>query len=341
MSMAVLIQGSTPLAGWLAAKLHPGYRVTWLADETIQARIQAKGVQIEGRIVSDLNIITALKDIGKPDVILLAMPGWALANAVLRLRNHIALDESPPVMVSMQIGVGGLQRVESVFGTDHTLTAVPTRKFRFAIDARGETLYELILPDDFGGVAVQSNHPYTQMILDLMSEAGFTAKPGRRDSILWSSVFWGIQGNALSAILDIAPEQIYNDPNLFEIEHQQLVEALGIIRKLNVPLITLPDVNVPLMARQTEWIPRSLLSYFLKDCLRPPLLQDELRGQNGRSEAAYLNGAVAVHADQMDLRTPVNHALALITTDIAEGRVLWSQYKDNPEMLHVTLRLAR
>jgi ketopantoate reductase len=218
------------------------------------------------------------------------------------------------------MGRGSRQTIDALFGTGHGLVGL----------ALGDE--RLVLADD---------HPQTNAVAALMTAAGFTVTTARAESIEWSSVFWGIQGNAISAILDIAPELIYDDPSLFAIEHAQLVEAYGIIRQTGTPLIRLPGVNVPAMARQLGWIPRRWAARFLRKHPRPPSLRDELTKKSGRSDAAYLNGAIALRADEANLRAPVNHALALIVTDIAEGRAMWSQYQQNPALLQATIRLAR
>lgn len=256
----------------------------------------------------------------QPEVVLLAAHSWQTASLVTQLRTALPLDATPPTIVSLQTGRGNRQTVNAMFGAGHALAGT--------VGADGG----LILADD---------HPQAASISALLKGAGFTVDNAPADSIEWSSVFWGLQANAISAILDIPPENVYDDPALFTIEQAQLLEALGIIRASGATLIDLPGVHVRAMARQLGWIPRRWLARFLRQHPRPPSLREELSQQKGRSEAAYLNGAIALQADNLKLRAFVNHALALTVTDIAEGRALWSQYKGNPSLLEATIRLAR
>jgi ketopantoate reductase len=260
------------------------------------------------------------REAASPEVVLLAGYAWQTAAVVTELRASTPLDGVPPTIVCLQMGRGSRQTIDALFGTGHALVG-------------------LVLGDE--RLMLAEDHPQTDAVSALMTAAGFTVTHAHANSIEWSSVFWGIQGNAISAILDIAPEQIYDAPALFAIEHAQLVEAYGIIRQTGTPLIRLPGVNVPAMARQLGWIPRRWAARFLRKHPRPPSLRDELTQKSGRSDAAYLNGAIALRADEANLRAPVNHALALIVTDIAEGRAMWSQYQQNPALLEATIRLAR
>ena len=256
----------------------------------------------------------------QPEVVLLAAQSWQTASLVTQLRTALPFDATLPVIVSLQTGRGNRQTIDAIFGAGHGLVGT--------VGADGG----LILADD---------HPQSATVAALLKRAGFTVTGAPADSIEWSSVFWGLQANAISAILDIPPENVYDDPALFAIEHAQLLEALGIIRASGARLIDLPGVKVRAMARQAGWIPRQWLARLLRKYPRPPSLREELSQQKRRSEAAYLNGAIALRADELRLRAPVNHALALTVTDIAEGRALWSQYKGNPSLLEATIRLAR
>jgi len=256
----------------------------------------------------------------QPEVVLLAGHAWQTASIVTELRAATPLDGVPPIIVSLQMGRGSRQTIDALFGAGHALVGL------VGVDGR------FLLAND---------HPQSASIAAMLTTAGFTVMTSRAESIEWSSVFWGIQANAISAILDIPPEQIYDDPALFAIEHAQLVEAHSIIRQTGAKLIRLPGVNVPAMARQLGWIPRRWVGRFLRNHPRPPSLREELAQKTGRSDAAYLNGAIALHADELKLRAPINHALALIVTDIAEGRAAWSQFQQNPALLEATIRLAR
>jgi hypothetical protein len=72
----------------------------------------------------------------------------------------------------------------------------------------------------------------------------------------------------------------------------------------------------------------------------PPGLRVELTRGIPHSEAAYLNGAIAIYAQDLKWLAPVNHALALALQDIADGRALWAQFQRNPRMIEALIGVA-
>ncbi|MBZ0308827.1 MAG: hypothetical protein K8I82_22360 [Anaerolineae bacterium] len=297
----ILIRGETPLAVWLVERLSPSYTVTRVYNPD-----------------------------QKPDLIILALPNWA-ASAALQDLWYGFQESAPPILV-LQNGVGTFQRTASLF-QEKALAGAVTCHFSY------DEFSNRVNVSLTGGFALQADAP--ELALNVLRATGRSVKLGDAQSILWSSVFWGIQANALSAILQVEPAEIYQNPKWFGYEVQQLTEALFVIDNLGVRLMPLPDVNVPRMAWAVRRLPRPLLAAYLATQPRPPALRDELAQQVGRSDAAYFNGAVAVHAHDLNHRAPVNHVLAMAVTDIAEGRQLWDAFKEKPELLDAMIRLAQ
>ncbi len=342
MASQLLIWGSTPLAGWLAAGLHPHAQVTWLADDALRGAVEtAGGLVIGSARHPDLSIVTAMTDAPRPDMIWLACPPWQVAEHLSHLATFVPPGEAPPFIVWVGLGVGPQQRIESLFGAEHSLAVVPTRVARFVTHpARpDEPLLNTLDIGAGGGFAVQNQHARSVEVVRWLRHLGAPIISAPQESLLWSSVMWGIQANVLSSILDIPPERVYATPAYFAYEHQQLGEAHTILSRKGVRLTGLPGVNIPRMVAELRWVPRVAVGALLRRYPRPPSLRDEFR--TGRSSAAYLNGAIALAADEMKLAAPINHALALTATDIAEGRALWSAYRQQPELLLATLRLAQ
>lgn len=309
----ILIWGSTPFAAWLVAALAGVYPITWRTDDTTLL------------VPTDrVKIIAAYES--RPDFVIFAMPNWAVTPALQEMRMAIPWDEPAPPILMLQNGVGSIQRIDHTFGEGCAIAAAVTCEF----------------PDPkTGGFALQADHPSTELALNLLRVTGLPVKLGSAASIGWSSVFWGIQANALSTIFRVDPAEIYRNPRWFGYEAQQLTEALFVIEKLGVPLISLPGVNVPHLAWAVRRLPRPLLAAYLLRQPRPPALRPDLEQKTGRSDAAYFNGAVAVHAHDLRYRTPMNHVLALAVTDIAEGRQSWEAFGENPELLEAMVRLAQ
>ena len=103
--------------------------------------------------------------------------------------------------------------------------------------------------------------------------------------------------------------------------------------------MALPGINVPRLAVMVRWLPKFLLKNILKAQASYPTLKDDLVNETGRSDAAYINGAIAHAGYDAGISTPINHALAVTLTDIAEKRASWSQFKGNLTQLATIIRI--
>jgi hypothetical protein len=83
-----------------------------------------------------------------------------------------------------------------------------------------------------------------------------------------------------------------------------------------------------------------MLARLLDSNKKLPSLRNDLVQKIGRSDAAYLNGVVAQYAYELRIPASVNHILALSLTDVAEGRALWSQFRDQTGYLETMIRIA-
>jgi 2-dehydropantoate 2-reductase len=346
--MHILVWGASPLAGWLAARLHSEkYKVIWLADEQIASTIQRfKQLELvspdKREIVQELRIETRASDCLKPplDWIILATPGWGMADAVFEITRWIPPEHYPPVL-ALQHGSGSFEQIETVAGKERVFRGVLTRQFRWPLIKESQQVaYETIITTGSGGLSL-GRHPLLKHFSPALWAAGLGPihVKDRRD-LEWSDVLWQIQANALPTLLDCPPETIYTEPRLFDIELAQLREAINVIDHLGVRLVSLPSVNVPRLATQIRWLPKRLLAPLLKLNAQLPSLRDDLERNTGRSDAAYLNGAIAVQAHNYGLPAPVNHMLAISVTDVAEGRATWEQFRGEPEHIERLIRIA-
>lgn len=318
----ILIWGDTPLAAHLAIQLSLQHKITWLTSLD----------KDDLKIAPTVTLVTEMQAAKKPDLIILASPAWFTAQAIRTLQTFVPPQQSPPPMLLLQWGYGGLQQAYSAFGQDSILYGMVTKPIGWESNHPQA--------ENWGGIALQYDHPHTEAIATLLHTAGWQVELGPAEAIQWSSVFWGIQANAISSILNIDPMQVYQDPMLFGYEYRQLTEALRILAQAEVPMIPLPDVDIPALVQTMIHTPMADLPSQLMSYPRPPSLKTDLLAQTGRNDAAYLHGAIALRADGMKLQAPLNHALAFTLTDIAEGRALWEPYQRAPQLLMATLRLA-
>jgi len=191
-----------------------------------------------------------------------------------------------------------------------------------------------------GGVGLADDHPFSREIAALLWAAYLPVMLDNGRDLQWSALLWQLQANAVPALVDLSADDVYSSPSLFAIEHRQLLEALGIVQALKVRLIDLPDAPINLLTTQLQTLPAALLPSRMVRTPAPPSLRVELEFGAANSEAAYLNGAIAIQANDLKLRAPINHALALALQDIAERRALWSQFQRSPRMLEALIGAA-
>jgi 2-dehydropantoate 2-reductase len=108
---------------------------------------------------------------------------------------------------------------------------------------------------------------------------------------------------------------------LFRLEIQALREAIGVIHQLRLPIINLPGLPV----RPLAWAVR-IPPFFSQPLLRPaiaggrggkmPSMSHDVR--RGRTEVAWLNGAVVAAAEPLGLPTPANSTLTLKVQELAQ-----------------------
>jgi 2-dehydropantoate 2-reductase len=153
----------------------------------------------------------------------------------------------------------------------------------------------------------------------------------------WSKVVANLVGNATSGILDMDPPSIYADPDLFEIERDQLKEALAVMRARRLRPVSLPGTPVPLLAFAVTLpavLARTSLGLVVGSARggKDPSLRAAIQG-GPPTEAGWLNGAVVRAGASLAVPTPVNEALARLADETAAdpGRRAW--FKSRPDRL--------
>lgn len=345
--MQLLVWGASPQAAWLAARFHQlGFDTRWLTQESIASEIARFGqlhlvTPQRHTTVGGLPILTSPAQAlqSPPAWLILAMPTWALAATLSEMAQYL-LPHQWPSILTLQHGIGALDKIAAYYGEDRVIQGIWTRSFSWPSLENGQLAYETVVTDGVGGLALSQN-PQAQKMAHMLFLAGLGTVPiYPKESLLWSDILWQIQSNALATLLDISPDQIYADPHLFDIEIAQLREAMQVIDRLNIRLVELPGVNVPRLGWQIRLLPKNTLRSVLAVNAKPPGLLDDLIQKTGRSDAAYLNGAVARFAHNLRLAAPVNHTLAMSVTDVAEGRALWNPFRSNSAYLETLIRIA-
>jgi ketopantoate reductase len=114
----------------------------------------------------------------------------------------------------------------------------------------------------------------------------------------------------------------------------------------NISAVDLPQARVGRLLGAAARMPRPFFRRLVRKQIEAvrgdalPSLLTGLRAGARRTEAAWLNGGIAQAARSIERLAPLNHALALIVSDIAAGRVTWGTYRGKPEMLLASVRVA-
>jgi 2-dehydropantoate 2-reductase len=153
----------------------------------------------------------------------------------------------------------------------------------------------------------------------------------------WSKVVANLVANATSGILDMDPPSIYANPGLFEVERDQLREALAVMRARGLRPVTLPGTPIPLLAVATA-LPAPVARAALRRVVgsarggKDPSLRGAVQ-RGPPTEAGWLNGAVARAGASLNVATPVNDALARLVEEVAADPERRAWFSGHPDRL--------
>lgn len=162
----------------------------------------------------------------------------------------------------------------------------------------------------------------------------------------WSKLLINLFTNATSAILDLSPADVIQDPRLFQLERAALREALRVMEALGLRPVALPGYPVPFLSTAVAaptWLVRPVLRRYIqrgRGTSRPSLWQDLERGRS-QSEVEVLNGAVAREGSRLGVPTPINAVLASVLQGLASGRLDRGGFRRHPDALLATITGAR
>ena len=270
--------------------------------------------------------------------------GWDLALLTVKVydTSHAAqalgaaLPETTPVLL-VQNGVGGEELAAEVLGRSEVISGVMT----LSVSALGPG--HIRLETTKGGLSLAPTAPGQQ----IEEWAALFAKIGIRTavypdyrSLKWSKLLLNILANAIPAILDITPAEVFATPRLFAMEKAAFLEALTIMRAMQLKPVAFGGYPVPLLAWAMERLPDPVLRSVMGRLIasgrggKRPSLQIDLSRRRQQSEALYLNGAVVSHAAALGLDAPTNAVVLDKLMGIAEGTVPWEAFRGRPQELY-------
>lgn len=332
------------VGGRLAAAGHDVTLVTrdWLADTIADSGLR---LNISGQTVyvPDLAAVTtvteAVLEFGPFDLVLFTMKAYDTATGIRELRAALAYvepdrDDRPLRILSLQNGVGNEQLLSEAFGVEHVIAGVITAPAEMPVPA--------VVRASTGAIGLAALSPQTPIapIAAAFRTAEFPTRMYRDwRALKWSKLLLNMLGNATSAILDWPPEQVFEDPTLFELEWRAWREALAVMYAQNIEVVSLPGYPLPWVIRLLRWVSPSVIRPVFRRAIargrggKMPSLQIDLERGRSNSEVTVLNGAVVEAGRQLNIPTPVNTALTQTLMDIAQGRVGWETFRGRPDRL--------
>jgi 2-dehydropantoate 2-reductase len=336
--MRILIYGAGAVGCYIGAHLAmSGHSVVLLGRNRLVQQVESNGLTLitpaEKKVIRGIVACETVNEAvtaaaGSFDYIAFTMKAYDTVSAIDELRNTI--PEIPPI-VSFQNGVGNEESIQAAIAPERVIAGTLTSAV--SMDEPG-----VIVEERARGLAVAADSPSAELVASSFRNISlkFSVLKDTR-SLKWSKLLLNMLGNAVPAILGMDPADVFHDPRLFEIEYLAQREALHVMSLLHIKAENLPGAPVQLLAAALSTFPQRVLRSVLTRQVasgrggKMPSLLLALRSHATRTEIAWLNGAVAQAADGLKRLAPINHALALLVTDIASGRTPYSVYLHNPQ----------
>lgn len=251
------------------------------------------------------------------DAVFFALKSYDTADALKTIQPFAS--EIPPILC-LQNGVDNETAIAEVVGPENIIAGTVTT----AIDK--PALGKLVL-ERKRGVSLAAHHPLSQRLHAALQAAGLNPQlyADSRD-MKWSKLLVNLITNATCAILDLTPAQVIDEPRLFAIEVRALREALAVMRTLDLRVVDLPGLPVRALGFAISRLPMSAARPLLARSVgrgrggKMPSLHIDLHSGKGRSEVAWLNGAVVRWGQEAGVPTPVNQVLSETLAQLIEQK---------------------
>jgi len=338
--MRFLIVGAGAIGSLIGHRLaRAGNEVTLVGREGYVAAVGARGLGLEegGRVtwVTDLRAVPRVGDVADEpfDLILFTVKAYDTAAAAEQVAP--LARQGIPILI-VQNGVGGEEIAAEVLGEAAILSAVIT----LSVEVLEPGLVRLATSQGGLGLAPTAPGRSVGELAEVLRRARFrTAVYPDHWAMKWSKLLLNIVANASSAILDVSPDEIFDDSRLFALERRAFCEAVMVMGALGLRPVPLPGYPVPLFAWAITSLPGLLLHPIFRRFVvrgrggKMPSLHIDLSRGKGKSEVEYINGAVVRHAQELGLDVPANRALYSVLMGIVRGEIPWGEYRNRPERL--------
>lgn len=335
--MKIIVLGTGAIGTYLGGSLAlDNHDVVFIERPEVAAQIREKGIQItqEGttRRLPAPTVITDLANELPPgpfEALLFSVKSYDTAAAA---RSLLPIQGRLPPIISFQNGIGNEAAIQNVLETTVIGASVTT--------AIGKPSVGEIVVERKRGLGIANQHPTAPRLVTAMKDAGLGAVLyPRLGDLKWSKLLTNLLANATSAILDMAPGEIFDHPGLFRLEMGMLKETLQVMKARGIHVTDLPKTPVRALAFAANYLPTTISRPLMGKAVgsgrgnKMPSFHIELSMGGGKSEVTYLNGAVVEIGRQSGIPTPINQMLTEILLGLTNGEIAPEQFQRQPEAL--------
>jgi 2-dehydropantoate 2-reductase len=265
------------------------------------------------------------------ELVVTAVKAFATQSAIDSIRAIPACEHASILVV--QNGLGNEELCAAAFGEDRIIAGALTTAVEKTTDG--------VTAGKSGGLSISplGSTSHNWIIAAFGSTGIKVAAVADWRALKWSKLCINLQANAVCAILDWTPQQVYANKTSFSIERHCLLEAIATMDKLAITPVVLIDFSVPLLVAAARSLPAGIMRMLFSSRVAkarggklPSLLLDT-RARKPQLEVDALNGAVAMRAKECGVPAPANAAVTRILDAIINGAEVWDTYRGKPDVL--------
>lgn len=327
----ILVFGAGAIGQWLGAALaKAGEDVTLVARPEYVKAINDKGLR-NGLQTIKLKAAEEAPP-GRYDLVILTVKAFDVKEALDILGSKLSFAQ----ILTLQNGIGTDEMVRERFSTSSMIVGTATCSV-------GMPEPGVLHPGLSGGLGLAG---FTDAVdptpwLRLFEKGGLKVQRyADYRSMKWSKLCLNVVGNALGALLDCTPDQLFSDRKLYRFEVRSLGEVRKVIYAQNLQILNLPDYPVKKLADVMFWLPSRLSFPLLSEKMsrgrgdKPPSLLLELRRGRPKTEIDFLNGKVVEFGQKVGIPTPVNAALTRAYHEaMQDPKAWWDRWRGKPQSL--------
>ncbi len=290
--MKTAIIGTGGVGGYFGGKMaHAGLDVTFLARGRHAEAMRKNGLQVKSILgdfhVKQVNVAETISEIGKADLILVAVKAWQVKEIREELKEII---DSESIVVPLQNGILAFDELAEVINRERIVSGLC--RIISKIEAPGVINHFGVSPVIIFGERDKSDSARLHQVKSLFDEAGFSSEISMdMDAELWKK-YIAICVSALLAVTHTTYGEMREIPETRQMMTDLLNEVYLLSQKMKINIA--PDF-VDKTISFIDSFPYNTTSSLTRDVW-----------ENKPSEIEYQNGTVVKLGEKYGIPTPVN-----------------------------------